>query len=486
MKSVIKGAALFVALTCLVWIAVLWHWRATQRDMDVGDIVLYLGLLPVAAFGLVLAVRWAVGGALAKQDARAAAVSPKTPGAPAPAPAKAAADVRPALAWHLLGAWMNVPGGTNAAEFLAAIEAGKPRPRPDTALRDDEGLPVMCARVAGIDTDAVSADLARAASTAATPDVATAPRAIRALACLAQPLAEFALAVNEWATHLSVADDEQAQREPRFARVLAAWPADWDDATCVAAQEWLATRLCEPTRATLTRAQWSIRGQRMTGTELLAAGERVLDALQRQGRDDPVVLLACHSDLDLAGIRQLERDQQLFHSERRPKASMPGEGAALLSLSAVAWPADVVASSSRVRFDSPAIVRRSQSVDTPGRTASDDAERLVEHSLASARLDGVAIAKLACDADQHTPRATELFAVTIALLPGLDATEDLRLAGTISGRLGAVAPLVTLAMAAHQAAEAGKPAVALSLADTHWRMAAVVRPDTYSPAAEPA
>ncbi|HEX7639364.1 MAG TPA: hypothetical protein VF457_13290, partial [Burkholderiaceae bacterium] len=75
MKSLVKGAALFVALTCLVWIGVLWRWRATQRDMGVDDIVVYLGLLPVVVFALVLAGRWAVTAALAAQDGQAAAAA---------------------------------------------------------------------------------------------------------------------------------------------------------------------------------------------------------------------------------------------------------------------------------------------------------------------------------------------------------------------------------------------------------------------------
>ena len=75
MKSLIKGAALFVAVACVVWIAVLWRWRATQREMDAGDIVLYLAILPIVVFALVLAARWAVRGALERQDAQAAAAA---------------------------------------------------------------------------------------------------------------------------------------------------------------------------------------------------------------------------------------------------------------------------------------------------------------------------------------------------------------------------------------------------------------------------
>ena len=75
MKSVFKGAALFVAVACLVWVVVLWRWRVTQRETDVGDIVLYLAILPVVVFALVLASRWAIGKSLARQDAKAAAIA---------------------------------------------------------------------------------------------------------------------------------------------------------------------------------------------------------------------------------------------------------------------------------------------------------------------------------------------------------------------------------------------------------------------------
>ena len=487
MKSLIKGAALFVAVACVVWIAVLWRWRATQREMDAGDIVLYLAILPIVVFALVLAARWAVRGALEKQDAQAAATATV---AGAPAANAPAAESRPALSWHLLGAWTHTAAGTSVDELLAAIEAGAPRPRPDASLHDDEGLPVLTARIAELDAADVEQALQHclAAAGARSPVPA---RAVRALASLAPLIDELGQSIAAWALQWQAADEQAAGGAPsadatRLVRVLAAWPGDWDDATCAAAQAWLAARLCDPLADVLPLARWTIRSQRMSGTELLSAAERTLDALQRQGRDDPVVLMACHSDLDAEGIRSLERRQRLFHSARRPRVAMAGEGAAVLALSAVDWPADAAIDAERVRFDSPAIVRREASIEDAGRTSSDDAVRLVNHGLASAGFAGATIAKLSTDADQHTARATELFAVTLALMPGLDANEDLRLAGTIAGRLEAVAPLLTLAMAAAQAREAGRPAVALSLADTHWRMAAVLRPASFKNSPQPA
>ena len=499
MKSLFKGAALFVAVACFVWVIVLWRWRVTQREMDVGDIVLYLAILPVVVFALALAARWAVGKSLARQDAKAAAVV--TGSAPPAAGAAAKADdaLRPAWSWHVLGAWTHTAGGSSVDELLDAIEAGKPRPRPDAALHDDDGLPVMTARIAELDSNGVEAALQRSAAAMAEgldgrmPPAAPA-RAVRALASLSPLIDELAQSLLTWshqwddAAALMARNDgvPPASDAARIIRVLAAWPTDWDDATCAGAQAWLAERLCDPLADVLPLSRWAIRSQRMSGTELLSAAERTLDVLQRQGRDDPVVLLACHSDLDAAGIRWLDNDQRLFHSARRPKVAMAGEGAAVLVLSAVGWPADAAIDTERVCFHSPAIVRRAQSVESPGRTSSDDVVRLVDYGLASAGLAGSTVAKLASDADQHTARATELFAVTLALLPDLDANEDLRLAGTIAGRLEAAAPLVTLAMAATQARDSGQPVVALSLADPHWRMAAVLRPASFKNVAQPA
>ena len=487
MKSLIKGAALFVAVACVVWIAVLWRWRATQHEMDAGDIVLYLAILPIVVFALALAARWAVRGALEKQDAQATATATA---AGVPATKGPAAESRPALSWHLLGAWTHTAAGAGIDELLAAIEAGDPRPRPDATLRDDEGLPVLTARIAELDAADVERALQRNLAEMAGQSPVPA-RAVRALASLAPLIDELGQSVAAWALQWRDADDQAAGGAPsadatRLVRVLAAWPGDWDDATCAAAQAWLAARLCDPLADVLPLARWTIRSQRMSGTELLSAAERTLDVLQRQGRDDPVVLMACHSDLDAEGIRSLERHQRLFHSARRPKVAMAGEGAAVLALSAVDWPADAAIDPERVRFDSPAIVRRAASIEDAGRTSSEDAVRLVNHGLASAGFAGATIAKLATDADQHTARATELFAVTLALMPGLDANEDLRLAGTIAGRLEAVAPLLTLAMAAAQAREAGRPAVALSLGDPHWRMAAVLRPASFKNEPQPA
>lgn len=491
MTRVLKFAALFVAIACLTWILVIARWRSVGRVVDAGDLVLWLVVLPVLLFALVLAGRWAVRGALARQAARdAAAVAATTPAAASPArTAAASADVA-ASPWLLLHAGLQTAAGSDAQGLLAAIEAGAPRPKPDARLRDRDGLPVVSARIESLETAPIDDALAAAAE-AGSGDVGDAADASVAVA-----LAFERRAAERVVRALSALDPLLEDAVPRLARVpgtvrvLAAWPADWDDAACQRAQRWLEARLPRPTAspsmAKAPATRWMLQAQRRTGAELLEAATRLLDPLQREGRADPVVLLACHSDLDDTALRQLDAARRLFHSSRQPRVPMPGEGAALLVLAATAAtsgaaPAhdgEPVVPPPLARLHRPAVARRVADIDAPGRVTADDALALVRQVLAHANATPESVAALASDADQHTARATELFAVTLDLLPALDAGDDLRLAGTLCGRLGPAAPLVAIALAAARAAEARRPALSLSLADEHWRAASLLLPPT--------
>ena len=503
MRGVLKSAAWFVAVACLVWVGVLWRWRATQRDFDGGDVAVYLVVLPVTVFALAWAARWAIGRALLVQNAEATRKSAVqgSSGKVAPAPE---ADSAPTT-WHLLSAAIRTAAGDTVDELLAATEAGAPRPAPDAEFQDEDGLPVMIARIADVDVAPVESALARLAGNppfasdepidahGSAPE--TAAHAIRALAIL-QPLIDeawqsIASGSGQWgeaampaagpATRPASPSSASAPTD-RLVRFLAAWPSDWGDATCAAAEAWLNQHLSTLHVDGSPVGRPSVQSQRMSGAELLVAAERTLAALRREDRDDPLVLLACHSDLDSAAIQALERQQRLFHPTRRPKVAMAGEAAAVLVVSAVAWPADMQTGAEPVRFMVPAVARRIQSIEAPGRAASEETVALARRCLAAAGFAGEAVATIASDADQHTARATELFAVTLALTPELDANDDFRLVGTLTGRLEAVAPLVTLACAAAQTRESGRPALALSLGDPHWRAIAVLCPESFSAA----
>jgi hypothetical protein len=150
MSQFFKGVALFIGVCCLVWVGVLWRWQATQRDMSPADIVLYLGLLPLVVFGLLVLGRMALRSAAARADAKAAAAAAaaaKPAGAAMPAAATGDEAVRRATL-QVLSAQVFAPAADSLDSLETACADGQPRPAPDAELRDDDGLPVMCARAA--------------------------------------------------------------------------------------------------------------------------------------------------------------------------------------------------------------------------------------------------------------------------------------------------------------------------------------------------
>jgi hypothetical protein len=147
----------------------------------------------------------------------------------------------------------------------------------------------------------------------------------------------------------------------------------------------------------------------------------------------------------------------------------------VLLLAPTAWPADPQAERPAAHLHRAAAAARDKSIDAPGRVSHDLALQLCTAAIGAARLEPGAIGAVVNDADQHSPRGAELFGMTLARLPHLDASEDMRMFGPLCGDVGACATLMGVAMAAEQARKIDKPCLALSLRDAHWRSALVAR-----------
>jgi hypothetical protein len=479
MKTFLKAVALLAAVTSVVWIAVIWHWQSTHRDMSAQDLVIYLVLLPLVVFGLVAGLRWAWRGALARQAASASAFAGEPAAGEASTPANESGER--GLVWPLLGAWVVGPGGDDVAGLLNAAQSGKAGPSPDQALRDGRGLPIMCARAQAIDMAAVEhawADWDRGRQAVARRPAPLA-HVTRALGALAQALAPSGEKVFEW--WLSVPDDA---RKAARVRVLAAWPENWTEDDRAWASAWLNARLTALGGEELGSERWLVQHLPPgSGPQAWQQADRLLLALERERCDDLVLLLACHSDLSQQAVDSLEHKASLFCADRHPKGQMPGEGAAALLLTRLA----PIENGPRVEpmawLHRPACVRREKSIDAPGRSSAEVARQAVSDAMAAAAVDRADIAAVCSDAERHSPRATELFGTTIALLPDLDPVQDMRLLGVVQGHAAHTGALWAAAGAAWQARETRRPTLVLSLADPHWRMALVVR---HAPAVPPA
>ncbi len=487
MSSLFKTLALFVAITCGVWVAVLWRWEATSRDMNTPDIVIYLGLLPLTVFGLALLLRWAWRSAARRQAALAAA--PTTAATAAASPTAAADDARRQATVQLLAGHLVCAAGTSAAELLQAAHESKPRPELDAELRGDDGLPVFTARIADLDVEGVAALLeAHVISThTKRPEWATlvpAAHVQRALAALQEPLIGAVAALEPWAARFLPAPGAPRGQPPeRRVRVLLAWPAEWSafeqELCTTVATEWITTLSGTPVPA----ACFVTTAHACTGEDLMLHADRLLQTLAREGREEPVIVAACHSTVSEAAVAALEHDGLLFSVQARPTGQMPGEAAAALVFAGPAWPAEPGADRPAQHLHRPAVLRRDKSVDSAGRVSSEIVLQAMTQAVAVSGFGAESVAALACDANQHSARGGELHDARMNFLPHLDSGEHTRLIGTVTGSVGVVSALLVVACAAERAKSDDKPCLAVTLGDPFARLAVMVLPGAPQPKA---
>ncbi|WP_396271183.1 hypothetical protein [Ideonella sp.] len=485
MRQWLKGLALFVAITCLVWVGVLWYWQATSRDMSPEDIALYLGLLPLVVFGLALLARWALRSAVASAVAKEAAAA-QAPASGSPALPSAGQQERHAP-FKLLASGLSCAAGHSAREVADALKEGAPRPAPDKALRDDEGLPVLCARIEPLDTaalqeawDGVCAVAQADLQGAEAQPVAVDEAVQRALAALQAPLQQCLSQLAAWSERFAKPDADGPQAAsaavPAGLRVFTAWPTHWSPAERAVAQAWVKHCLKQDSADWLAPSQLRLMPSTQGGgVALWLEADRALRAAQREGLPEVVLLLSCQSDLSDARLGHLQREAALF-THTMPKAGVAAESAVALALADETWPELPDAAAAPVLLHRAAVIQRDKPIDAAGRVSAQVAEQVVQQAAAAAELPLAEVSALVSDADQHSPRGAELFSVLVSQLAQLDAAEDTLVAGTLWGRTGPTAPLMLVALAAHRAEMNQQPCLALSVDDSVARMALVLRP----------
>jgi hypothetical protein len=293
---------------------------------------------------------------------------------------------------------------------------------------------------------------------------------------LQEPLVRAVAALAPWAAHFEAQRDAPPNAPPqRRVRVLLGWPADWSAFEQELGRA-LAQALIVQGGGPIAPACYALTVHAGGGEELLLRADRLLQTLEREGHDEPVIVAACHSAISEAAIEALEREGVLFSSRHRPKGRMPGEAAAALVLANAAWPADPEADEPVQHLHRPAALRRDKSVEADGRVGGEIALQAMTQALAAGQLAADAVAALVCDADQHSARGAEFYGAGTGLLPHLDSGEDMRLIGTVTGAVGAVSALLVTACAAERAKAGEKPCLAVMLGDPFARLALLALP----------
>jgi len=490
MSKFLAGALAFVLITAVIWVSVLWHWESTRHDMSVSDIAIYLAVLPLTCFALALALRWAWRGA-GKRHAAAAAAQAAAAAAPAGGAAGSADaatdDARRHATTLLLGAWLCSAAGSSPEDLMDAAKAGEPRPALDAELRDDEGMPLMAARIPDLDTGELEEAAqplvgAVVAQQSEWRGMAPGAQVWRALAALQAPLVSAVDAIQPWSDRFAPPEaapgtHPNGPRPPvRLVRLLVGLPEAWHAFERGVAQAWITQLVAEHSKE-VAPASFRTEIVATSGPELVLKADQLLQALARESRDDLLLLAACHSDLSEVAVAALDNARRLFTTSANPKGVMPGEAAAALLLAQPGWPPAPHDEAPFAHLHRPAVLRRDKSIEAPGKVSSDLVLHGCTQAFTASQIDAAQVKALVCDADQHTARSTELFGATLALLPELDPSEDMRVLGTVTGHTGAASTLAVIAAAAAQAMSLEAPCAAVSLADPFFRLALIARPD---------
>ena len=500
-KRLLLAALVFGAC----WGGAIWYWRSGQRAPDATGLVLMLLVLPLALLGVLWLVRRlpALLAGSAGAAAGAAGTSQANPGSaatPAPAP-----PAPPALA--IVAAALRSPHGDGAAGLAKAIDEHSAHPALDPELLDDDGYPQMSARAPLDDGWGDGGALREQVATwlalnghggaawsdgAASSDAAAwSEEQWRTLALAAGVAEELGRAAASHAALRPRATPPGPAAAPLptlpplpILQILPLWPAGWDDAHCDAAGAWISHLVAAAgwPAERIVVARGAAQGGGAAPDAAGEAGAHAGEALARlaqhvaDGRSPLVaIVLAGASHIGAASVGQWSAEGAIFNA-RHPQGKIPGEGAAGLLL---ADPAQAL-----LFGDTPhahALLHSAGAL----REASADGARRVEagtlHALAGRVLaDGGAsagqVAMLVADTGHRASRTMELMHFAGAVLPGLDAGDDVVRLGGACASCGEAGYLTALAVAFHHSAEREAPVLCIANEHPLRRGAALILP----------
>lgn len=453
MRAWLQRTLLGVLVFGASWTGSVSYWRSTNRMPSSTDLMVWMLALPLGLLAAFWIGRRVVAARSAPADATASAETPVVapPRVPAPALALVATAVRNRHA-------------SSGEALAAAIDEQRARAELDPELTDENGYPVMSARIDEPGDAALREEFEAWRLLRGLADPGYSPEQWRALAlgsAVAADLAGQAAAHP----HAMLHDDAPA---PPLLRIISLAPQDWSAPQREAAAGWLAHTAAQfgwPADRVLAQA-----AQESQAAELLAR----LSAPRAQGESLIAIVVAFDSHIGEAAIEQLAHAHRLF-TPNRPQGLIPGEGAAALLLADEAH-AHLIDETAFAPFLHPATLARDAAGDSVRRPDTAELSRAVEAALGDGALDAQAVAAVVADTSHRSKGLIELMSFAARELPHLDTAGDVATLGAACGHCGAVPFITALALARHAAKERGAPVLCLANEASHYRSAVLVRP----------
>ena len=447
--------SLWLLLTALVvWVAVIGYWRFAGVRPDVGDLVLYLGVLPLGTFAVLALLKRGFDGA----RRRASEAQAKDTEHDAVEAGDRSPEVEHAKPVAILAGTLRLPVGGDPASVLGAL--GTPfAPQLHKKLKDGSGFPVFASWVEDVDIDAAAQALgATGGERTGSRLTAEQLRALGLLLPVVQDLLTQVLA-KDWLAipalpHLQVDVFLPSEWPASIREQVAAWVAD------------------EALACGVPSARMHCQALPASGTEDIWRHLADVAPAPARPATTPVLhlLVACHSQLGEPSVQRLDRSGRLL-SAQQPEGIVPGEGAAGVV---------VLASGRDGGFALPprAVLRAQatarQGVSWQPRTAIQQMHALLEQTLARASgATAAEVKSVVSDADLRKSRATSVAGLLSKSLDHLDPETDCVATGGGCGYTGIVSALALVALATERVVATGAPVLALGVAEAEQRTIAL-------------
>lgn len=496
LRKSLRWLLVLAAICAVTWIVTLAWWQRTHRAVDEADVLLFIVLIPIAAFVALLGVRFAV---LAIRQRAAAASAPATVAQAAPVASEAAsahADRWRGARLHLHAAALTSAAGPTPDALLAALVENQPLAKPAADQFDLDGFRIPLVRIEALDLATIEPWLeseVRRLDAAQKPADDEMQRVLRGLAALAPALDDVAAAVDILLQPLPAAPPAPPPRPsavvarpaasiaPRLLAV-ALVPHTLGDAALALVRAWLEPRLRPMAESSGAPIQLRLLPTHPEEPPLALLERFNIEQHEQQLRD-VLLLIGIDSLVDPVSL-QLQEQAGTLRTATRPQGQTPGEAACVLVLTS-----DFALDTAPPPLAALHRAGHAQRVRPPehrGKVSSAALRDATHAALAIAGVAAEACGTIVCDGDGFGPRGIEAAETISALFESLDPVADRLALANVLGELGAATLPMLLAAAAAQVAASGKPCVIAPLASALDRHVLLAVPPTAPEASDPA
>jgi hypothetical protein len=477
MRILLKRLMWLAAIFLIVWIAVVLYWKSTTRLPSETDLLLYLGVLPLAIAGLA----WG-GYKLATLESKPATPN-QTSGTDKATQdvAKQGAEQEKAWTMNIVAASVQTSAGSMAADVLAKLKKGPIEAELDPELKDEDGFPVFTLRIADLDVSETQDTFAEWLKTSSQPELTWSENQYRALHLASLSLHELTHVLEQHADLVQYLQLQEAGRNQHKAdtvvplRLVLIWPHYWPASHQSAASDWV--------KDLVVGEGWPdsriiVQAGKTDTAHPIALIDHITVTSRRGQLPTLGIMLACQSGIDQEYVDALSAKGHLF-SGKNSSGSMPGELAAAF-IFADDKHAKLLGELPTTALHRASWAARDKSADEARRVTATLLGDLVSMSLESANLDVTKIKHVISDSDHKPSREAELAEMLTAKFPELDSSKDIYKTAQACGTTQHATTVAALCMAHQYVIDEKMSVVCTSLQDAHLRAAVVM-----SAAAEP-